>query len=126
MSIRKLGIPPAGCPASGAASEPVAAHRTCTHRTPVTPLSDDERTGCAPPSKVRRRQRRTWQTTNEVHSQLSERPLLSIRDAALRLNCSPRTIWRYIRAGELPVVRFGRATRIAEADLRAFIALHRS
>ena len=36
-----------------------------------------------------------------------------------------RTILRWIAAGELVAHRFGASVRIAEADLRAFVALHR-
>lgn len=51
--------------------------------------------------------------------------LLSVDDTGLRLGVSRRTVWKWIRAGRLPVVRFGeRTVRIREADLGRFIALH--
>jgi excisionase family DNA binding protein len=42
------------------------------------------------------------------------------------LEMSTRSVRRLIAAGELPVHRFGRSVRIAETDLRAFIAVHRT
>ena len=50
---------------------------------------------------------------------------LSVADVAERLAVSVRTIRRWIVSGALPVHRFGAVIRIAEVDLRAFIALHR-
>jgi excisionase family DNA binding protein len=41
------------------------------------------------------------------------------------LGLSPRSVRRLINGHQLPVHRFGRAARIAEADLRAYIATHR-
>jgi excisionase family DNA binding protein len=41
------------------------------------------------------------------------------------LGVCPRTVRRRIKSGELVAHRFGRALRIAESDLKAFIAHHR-
>jgi excisionase family DNA binding protein len=49
----------------------------------------------------------------------------TIGQVAEFLNLSSRSVRRLIDDGQLPVHRFGRAVRIAEADLRAFIATHR-
>jgi excisionase family DNA binding protein len=50
----------------------------------------------------------------------------TIDEVADCLNVSPRTVRRWIKSGDLPVHRFGRAVvRIAEHDLRAFLAQHR-
>jgi excisionase family DNA binding protein len=50
---------------------------------------------------------------------------LTIPDVAELLSLSTRSVRRLIEHGQLPVHRFGGAVRIAEADLRAYIATHR-
>jgi excisionase family DNA binding protein len=50
---------------------------------------------------------------------------LTIAEVAERLRVATRTVRRWIAAGELVAHRFGASVRIAEADLRAFVALHR-
>jgi excisionase family DNA binding protein len=50
----------------------------------------------------------------------------TIADVAERLDVVTRTVSRWIRSGELVAHRFGRSVRIAEVDLRAFLAAHRS
>ena len=55
-------------------------------------------------------------------------PLVSpftIAEVAERLRVSTRTVRRWIEAGDLVAHRFGGIVRIAETDLRAFLALHR-
>lgn len=49
----------------------------------------------------------------------------TIVEIAQRLNVSSRTIRRWIERGELVAYRFGAVLRIAESDLRAFLALRR-
>ena len=49
----------------------------------------------------------------------------TIPEVAECVNVSTRTIRRWIDRGELVAHRFGTAVRIAEADLRAFLAQHR-
>ncbi len=49
----------------------------------------------------------------------------TISDVAERLRVSARTVRRWIDGGHLPVHRVGGIVRIAESDLRAFLALHR-
>ena len=49
----------------------------------------------------------------------------TIAEVAERLNVASRTIRRWIKAGDLVVHRIGGVVRIAEGDLRAFLALHR-
>lgn len=48
-------------------------------------------------------------------------PLLTARDVAERLNLSTETILEWIRRGELPAFRLGRAIRIREDDLDAWL-----
>jgi excisionase family DNA binding protein len=49
----------------------------------------------------------------------------TIAEVAERLAVNPRTVRRRIKAGDLVAHQFGRAVRIAEGDLRAFLAAHR-
>jgi len=53
-----------------------------------------------------------------------DRDLLTIPEACQLLNVSHPTVYRWIRAGELPMVKFGRLTRVRKADVEAFIAAH--
>jgi excisionase family DNA binding protein len=50
---------------------------------------------------------------------------LTIGEVAERLHVANRTIRRWIQARDLVVHRVGGVVRIAERDLRAFLALHR-
>jgi excisionase family DNA binding protein len=49
----------------------------------------------------------------------------TIAEVAERLQVAPRTVRRWIKAGDLIVHRVGGVVRIAEVDLRAFLAPHR-
>jgi excisionase family DNA binding protein len=49
----------------------------------------------------------------------------AIKSVAEVLEVSSRTVRRWIESGDLVVHRVGRIVRIAEDDLRAFLALHR-
>ena len=49
----------------------------------------------------------------------------TISEVAERLQVATRTVRRWIEAGDLVVHRIGGVVRIAERDLRAFLALHR-
>jgi excisionase family DNA binding protein len=48
-------------------------------------------------------------------------PLLSVDGVAKALQLSGRTVRRMIASGDLPVIRFGRAVRVRQLDLDAFI-----
>lgn len=52
--------------------------------------------------------------------------LLTYDDAAAELKVHPDTVRGYVRAGELAVVRLGRACRIRPEDLEAFVNSRRS
>jgi excisionase family DNA binding protein len=52
-------------------------------------------------------------------------PLLNVRQAAAVLHLSERHVWRAIQAGDLEVMRFGRAVRIQPEALRGYIRQHR-
>jgi excisionase family DNA binding protein len=57
------------------------------------------------------------------------RPLTRLRtidETAALLNLSPRSVRRIIESGALPVHRFGRLVRIADADLAVLLAASRS
>jgi len=47
--------------------------------------------------------------------------LLTVADAAQRLQISPLTLYRMIGRGELPCRRIGRAVRVRESDLERYI-----
>ena len=49
----------------------------------------------------------------------------SIAEVAARIGVSSRSVRRWIKSGDLIAHRFGGAVRIAETDLRAFLAMHR-
>jgi excisionase family DNA binding protein len=49
----------------------------------------------------------------------------TITETAEMLRVCTRTVRRWIDRGELIAHRFGNAVRIAEPDLRAFLAVHR-
>ncbi|MDG2114136.1 MAG: helix-turn-helix domain-containing protein [Actinomycetota bacterium] len=46
---------------------------------------------------------------------------LSTKEAARRLGITPRTLYRFIDAGELPAYRMGRVIRLQQTDVVAFI-----
>ena len=47
--------------------------------------------------------------------------MLTVEAVAEALQLSPRTIRRLIDAGQLPAHRIGRAVRVSEADLHAYL-----
>ena len=49
----------------------------------------------------------------------------TIKVVAEALDVAPRTVRRWIANGDLVVHRVGGVVRVAEGDLRAFLALHR-
>jgi excisionase family DNA binding protein len=49
----------------------------------------------------------------------------TIKAVAEALNVDPRTVRRWIKNGDLVVHRMNGVVRVAEKDLRAFLALHR-
>jgi excisionase family DNA binding protein len=51
----------------------------------------------------------------------SEVQLYTIAQVAELLGLSTRTIYRWIKAGRLPIVRLGRRVRIRHGDVVAFI-----
>lgn len=48
-------------------------------------------------------------------------PLLTIKDVAERLQVSARTINRLVANDDLTVIRIGRAVRVSEEALKAFL-----
>ena len=54
-----------------------------------------------------------------------DEPLVDCREAAVRLDTSPKRIYKMCRAGLLPQIRLGRSVRIQPADLRAFVSSNR-
>lgn len=58
---------------------------------------------------------------NDTMKQTVPRLLLSSREAAKTLNICERTLYSLTKAGELPVVRIGRAVRYSLDDLKDWI-----
>jgi excisionase family DNA binding protein len=48
----------------------------------------------------------------------------TIAEVGERLSVSQRSVFRWIRSGDLKVHRFGALVRISEGDLRQFLTLH--
>lgn len=57
------------------------------------------------------------------HSDAADQ-LLTVADAAARLDCDDSTIWTLLRQGKLPSVKYGRIRRVRESDLAAWIDAH--
>jgi excisionase family DNA binding protein len=51
----------------------------------------------------------------------ADRDLLTVEEVARYLGCHPRTVYRYIRAGQLTAIKLGREYRIKRADLDRFL-----
>jgi excisionase family DNA binding protein len=52
-------------------------------------------------------------------------PLLTVQQAAERLNVAPQLVRRLCGSGKLPASKIGQGWRIEPTDLEAFIAGHR-
>ncbi|MDQ7848993.1 MAG: helix-turn-helix domain-containing protein [Armatimonadota bacterium] len=50
---------------------------------------------------------------------------MTVEQVAEYLQLNKLTIYRYIRTGELPAVRIGRALRVLRPDVEAFLEAHR-
>ena len=48
-------------------------------------------------------------------------PFLTIRQVAVELGISERSVWRLIEDGDLPTHKFGSSTRIRQSDLDDYI-----
>ena len=55
----------------------------------------------------------------------AEERLHTLKHVSERLQRSVRDLHRDIKAGKLVIFRFGRAIRVAEADLQRYLAAHR-
>lgn len=54
---------------------------------------------------------------------VQERPrFMTVAEVAALMRVSTMTVYRLIKAGDLPAVRFGKSYRIAEADVDAYLA----
>lgn len=63
-------------------------------------------------------------STDEVPPAMT--PLLTVKQAAELLGVSGRTLWSMYTSGEIPVIRIRRTVRFSVADLKAWIARHRT
>ena len=65
-------------------------------------------------------------TTDDCNKSATALPaLLIIKQAAIHLQVSSKTIRRWIDAGDLIAHRLGRQRRISETDLQTFIRMER-
>lgn len=55
-------------------------------------------------------------------NQESQRLAFSISEAARLIGVSDRHLWRFIRAGELPVVPLGTRVLVRKSDIESFLA----
>ena len=53
---------------------------------------------------------------------LSKARFLTVQEVANLMRVSSMTVYRLIKAGELPAVRVGRAFRVSETDVDAYLA----
>ena len=54
---------------------------------------------------------------------VQERPrFMTVAEVAALMRVSTMTVYRLIKAGDLPAVRFGKSYRIDEADVDAYLA----
>lgn len=53
---------------------------------------------------------------------LSKARFLTVQEVASLLRVSSMTVYRLIKAGELPAVRVGRSFRVSEVDVDAYLA----
>lgn len=58
--------------------------------------------------------------------QVTGAKMLTVADIAQRLGLCKMTIYRRIKAGELPAVRVGRSYRVDEADFAAYLGRART
>jgi excisionase family DNA binding protein len=49
----------------------------------------------------------------------------TVPEVATMLSVSERTVWRWVKHGELLHHKFGRSVRVSHADLMAFLGTHR-
>ena len=53
---------------------------------------------------------------------MRDEQLLTISDVAERLQVSKRSVYRFVRSGDIEVVRVGARMRVPEWSLRAYLA----
>lgn len=56
-----------------------------------------------------------------IKEKLDDPELVTVREAAQRIHCSPSKIYRLYALGEIEMVKLGRSTRITETSLRSFL-----
>ena len=77
------------------------------------------------PSSLRHGEVLAFGPLNSGRKRNDQITFFTIAEVAECLRVTDRTIRRWIEAGDLPVHRIGGIVRIAENDLRGFLALHR-
>jgi excisionase family DNA binding protein len=57
-----------------------------------------------------------------VGQELSKARFLTVQEVAQLMRVSSMTVYRLIKAGDLPAVRVGRSFRVAESDMNRYLA----
>ncbi|RTL63143.1 MAG: DNA-binding protein [Hyphomicrobiales bacterium] len=48
-------------------------------------------------------------------------PLLTVEQLAARIQCSPKTIYRMVKAGKIPYLRLGKLIRFRQSDVVEYL-----
>jgi excisionase family DNA binding protein len=110
-----------GSPTTGAGTQKPINSRPCT----VSEDAEPSNTSTRPTRRVIEWGPMASGHVAHRHHRGNQLNFFTIADVAERLHVSARTVRRWIEAGDLVVHRVGGIVRIAEADFRAFLALHR-
>lgn len=62
----------------------------------------------------------------EQSALMVEEKFFTLAEVAERLKVNYRTVYRWVRSGDLSAIQFGREYRVTETDLQAFIEEHRT
>jgi excisionase family DNA binding protein len=63
-----------------------------------------------------------WSREFRVAQGLSKARFLTVQEVADLMRVSSMTVYRLIKAGDLPAVRVGRSFRVSEVDVDAYLA----
>ena len=91
--------------------------RARNYRT-LAPLVDPRQLVAQPPTLTGS----GWRREFRVGNGLSKARFLTVQEVADLMRVSSMTVYRLIKAGELPAVRVGRSFRVAEGDVDTYLA----
>ncbi len=63
-----------------------------------------------------------WSRESRVAQELSKSRFLTVQEVADLMRVSSMTVYRLIKAGDLPAVRVGRSFRVADRDVDQYLA----